>query len=60
MKWFIDLYIWVVNKMYCYKKQYEEEKKINDTLIKLIEDLHDTHKQIDRYVRFNEKNKEKK
>jgi|TARA_R100000482_G_scaffold104853_1_gene47546 hypothetical protein len=59
MKWFIDLYIWVVNKMYCYKKQYEEQRKINDTMLLLIKDLHETHKQIDKYVRLNEKNKNK-
>jgi hypothetical protein len=57
--WLLDLYIWVVDKMYCYKKQYEEQKKINDTMLLLIKDLHETHKQIDKYVRLNEKNKNK-
>lgn len=59
--WLFDLYVWVIDKMYSYKKQYEEQKKINDTLMKLINDLHETHKQINKYVTFTEeKNKEKK
>jgi len=55
--WLFDLYLWVVDKMYYYKNQYEEQKKINDTLMKLINDLHETHKQINRYVTITEKNK---
>ena len=59
--WLFDLYVWVIDKMYSYKKQYEEQKKINDKLLLLIKDLHETHKQINRYVTFTEeKNKEKK
>lgn len=58
--WIFDLYIWAIDKWMSYKKQYEEQKKINDTLMELIKDLHETHKQIDRYVRLKENNKEKK
>lgn len=59
--WLFDLYVWVIDKMYSYKKQYEEQKKINDKLLLLIKDLHETHKQINKYVTFTEeKNKEKK
>lgn len=58
--WFFDLYLWAIDMWMSYKKQYEEQKKINDTLMKLIKELHESHKQIDKYVRLNEKNKQKK